>query len=79
MKRTKQLEVVLKEVNSYLKNNKIKDQGDSVFCVMCHALIQAGVYRGFNMYKDEKFADGTVVSVLAGTSDPEKFDYIQLY
>ena len=32
-----------------------------------------------NYFKDKELADGTVISVLAGTSDPEKFDYLQLY
>ena len=79
MKRTKQLQTVVDRTNEYLKNNHIKDEGDSAFMVVQWALLDTHTYRGFNMYKDKTLADGTVISVLAGTSDPEKFDYLQLY
>ena len=79
MKRSKQLQTVVDKTNEYLRNNKIKDEGDPAFMVVNWALLDTHTYHGFNMYKDKELADGTVISVLAGTSDPEKFDYLQLY
>lgn len=79
MKRTKQLQTVVDKTNEYLRNNKIKDEGDSAFMVVMWALLETKTYLGFNFFKDKTLEDGTVLSVLAGTSDPEKFDYLQLY
>lgn len=79
MKRSKQLQTVVDKTNEYLKNNRIKDEGDSAFMVVCWALLETKTYRGFNMFKDKVLSDGTVISVHAGTDDPEKFDYLQLY
>lgn len=78
MKRTKQLQAVVDKTNEYLRNNKIKDEGNSAFLVVQWALLDTNTYRGFNMYKDKELADGTIISVLAGTDDPNKFDYLQL-
>ena len=79
MKRSKQLQTVVDKTNEYLRNNKIKDEGDSAFMVVQWALLETKTYHGFNFFKDKTLEDGTVLSVLAGTSDPEKFDYLQLY
>lgn len=68
MKRAKQTETMINVTNEYLKNNHVKTESDPVFIVMTHALIEAGIYRGFNYYK----ADG----VLSGGVDT---DYIQIY
>ena len=79
MKRTKQLQAMVDRTNEYLKNNHIKDEGDSAFMVVSQVLLDTHTYKGYNMYKDKTLADGTVFSVLAGTDDPDKFDYLQLY
>jgi len=79
MKRAKQLEYLIDDVNIYLKNNGIKNEANPVFLIVQHNLIQQGLYKGFNYFKRKEFDDGTVLSVLAGTSDPDKFDYLQLY
>lgn len=83
MKRSKQLQTVVDKTNEYLRKNKIKDQGNSAFMVVQWALLETHTYQGFNMYKDVKVKswDGIerTMSILAGTSDPEKFDYLQLY
>lgn len=79
MKRAKQMDVLISDINSYLKNNRIKSEANPAFLVVQHSLLQQGLYRGFNYFKDKKLADGHIISVLAGTDDPEKFDYLQLY
>ena len=78
MKRTKQLQTMVDITNKYLKNNGIKDEGNDAFILIQHILLQTKTYHGYNMYKD-KLIGNEIVSVLAGTSDPEKFDYLQLY
>ncbi len=84
MKRSKQLQTVVDKTNEYLRNNKIKDEGDSAFMVVMWALLETKTYHGFNYYKDMEVGnwwDGEkrTIPILAGTSDPEKFDYLQLY
>lgn len=83
MKRTKQLQTVVDKTNEYLRNNKIKDQGDSAFMVVQWALLETHTYQGFNYYKEIETTswDGIKrkMPILACTDDPEKFDYLQLY
>lgn len=83
MKRSKQLQTVVDKTNEYLRKNNIKDEGDPAFMVVCWALLETKTYHGFNYYKDIEAVswDGIKrkMSILACTSDPEKFDYLQLY
>lgn len=83
MKRSKQLQTVVDKVNEYLRNNHIKDEGNEVFSVVQWALLDTETYRGFNHFKEIEITDldGNTqkLSVCAGTDDPEKFDYLQLY
>lgn len=48
-RRGKQLMDMLKSVNTYLRCNNIKDEGDPVFLVVTHSLLQQGVYYGYNL------------------------------
>ena len=70
MKRTKQTQIIVDNVNHYLRNNHIKSQGDPVFVIMSHALINANVYQGFNYFT----ADGK----LSGGQN-EQFDHLEFY
>lgn len=70
MKRTKQTQVIMNNVNNYLRNNHVKSQGDPVFVVMSHALINANIYQGFNYFT----ADGK----LSG-GENEKFDHLEFH
>lgn len=79
-RRTKKITELLKDVNEYLRNNHIKDQGDPVFLVITHSLLRQHLYLGFNYYKDQTFTyeDGSNITmpVLAG-SDTD-FEYLQI-
>lgn len=77
MKRCKQLQAVVDKTNEYLRNNKIKDEGDPAFMVVQLALLETKTYHGFNYYSDGKLLDGTVIPILAGSSTD--FEYLQLY
>lgn len=70
MKRAKQTQIIVDNINSYLHNNHIKSQGDPVFVVMSHALINANVYQGFNYFTAEGFLSG---------GDNEKFDHLEFH
>lgn len=70
MKRAKQTQVIVYSVNEYLRNNHVKSQGDPVFVVMSHALINANVYQGFDYFTAEGF-------LFSG--DNEKFDHLEFY
>ena len=76
MKRTKQLQTVVNNVNDYLRTNKIKDEKDPAFHMLVWSLLQTDTYKGFNYFRDKEI-DGETVSVLAGSSID--FDYLQLY
>ena len=78
MKRSKQLQNMINQVNDYLRSNRVKEEGNDVFLIITHNLLQQGLYQGFNYFKDAKIGD-MVIPVLAGTSDPDKFEYLQIY
>ena len=76
MKRTQQLQVMVDNVNHYLRNNRIKDEGDPAFHITMYTLLDTRTYKGFNYFKDKQIGD-KVIPVLAGSSID--YDYLQLY
>lgn len=68
MKRAKQTNEIINSVNEYFRNGHIKTEHDPVFIVMTHALIEAGVYNGYNAYTENGCLSGGVNT-----------DYIQFY
>lgn len=72
MRRTKQVEKMVVEMNSFLERNRINDERDSHFAVFCHLLLSAGVYQGYNMFYFSKKDDESFLNKrLLGTFDPE--------
>lgn len=76
MKRAKQTVTMINRVNRYLEVNCIKNQYNDLFCAFQDALLKANIYNGFNYYKYKEI-NGETVLVLAGTSDPTKYDCLQ--
>lgn len=68
MKRTKQIENLIAEVNDYLKLNHIKETSNPVFLVVTNNLIHQKLYHGYNLYN--------VNGCLSGGRNA---DYIQIY
>jgi hypothetical protein len=68
MKRTKQIESLISEVNDYLKLNHIKETSDPVFLVVTNNLIHQKLYHGFNLYNSNGYL-----------SCGRDTDYIQIY
>ena len=76
MKRAKQTVTMINEVNRYLEVNCIKNQYNDLFGAFQDALLKANIYNGFNYYKHKEI-NGEKGLVLAGTSDPAKYDCLQ--
>lgn len=66
MKMSKQTQEVVKAVNLYLKNNRIKDTGNTVFNVVIYGLLDADCYHGYNYYDD------------LGRVNPKEFTHIEI-
>lgn len=37
------------------------------------------MYRGYNFYMDKTHTDGKIYKTLAGSADPNVYEYIQFY
>lgn len=57
MKMTKQTQNMVKSINQYFQDNKIKSEYNDMFLVVSYALMQANTYKGFNWFD----ASGKVV------------------
>ena len=79
MRRTKQMQGFIDSANAYFRANNVKETGDPVFCILSYYLLDNDLYAGYNFFKRKKINPGEVVNVLAGSGDPEKFDFLQLY
>lgn len=80
-KRPQYVTDMVKSVNERLRQAKVKDPyNDTLFMWICDWLMKRGYYQGYNFYID-KYNDYArkVIPVLAGTADPEKYDYLQIY
>ena len=62
------MQLLIDEVNSYLKLNHIKETSNPVFLVVTNNLIHQKLYNGFNLYN----SDGRL-------SCGRDTDYIQIY
>ena len=75
-KRTKQVEEMVKRANNIFKLERVKDPyNNSLFMFLSDFLLDKRMYQGYNYYK----IDENGKFYLAGTSDPDKYDCIQLY
>lgn len=88
MRRTKQVQVMVDEMNEILKRRKVVEQDkDEDFVLFSDLLIKAGCYKGFNWMYEYSYTDvagkTTMVEHLCGTGDPVKVremnGYVQFY
>ena len=81
--RTKQVEIMIKEFNDYLKNNHIIDEYATEVHLFLHLLLRANCYQGFNWFYEYPYADvggkTTMVQRSAGTSDIKKLQELRAY
>lgn len=78
-KRAKQVDLMVEEMNLYLRTNRIISELDKSCLLLSRMLCYAGCYRGFNWFYLNEYG----VQVLVGSYDPEiirsKDGYIQFY
>ena len=75
-KRTKQVEDMVKRANNIFKLERVKDPyNNSLFIFMDSFLLDMRMYKEYNFYKIDE--NGKLY--LAGSSNPEEYDCIQLY
>ena len=81
--RTKQVEIMIKEFNDYLKNNHIIDEYATEVHLFLHLLLRANCYQGFNWFYEYPFTDimgkTTMVQTSARTSDKEQLKGMRAY
>ena len=81
--RTKQVEIMIKEFNDYLKNNHIIDEYATEVHLFLHLLLRANCYQGFSWFYDYPYTDvmgkTTMVQRNAGTSDIKKLQELRAY
>ena len=81
--RTKQVEIMIKEFNLYLKNNHIIDEYATEVHLFLHLLLRANCYQGFNWFYEYPYTDvmGKTIMVQrsAGTSDIKKLQELRAY
>lgn len=87
-KRTKQVQLMVDEVNRGLKRRKVVEQNkDENFLFFSNLLLKADCYQGFNWVHEYTFKDASgnekTIEKLCGTSDPEKVrqmnGYVKFY
>jgi hypothetical protein len=75
--RTKMVTELVDSVNEYLMKNKIKDESNSLFNWTCRFLLNNKMYEGFNFFKFKE--NSTTEYELAGSYDPNKYDFLRIY
>ena len=79
--RPKYVQSMVDEANQRFRQQKMKDKDRSdLFWFILDFLSKRNMYRGYNFYID-RFDEkkGINVPALAGTADPSKYDYIQIW
>ena len=70
MKMTKQVQIIVNEINDYFRQEHIKDESNGAFVHVSWLLSKANCYHGFNYFT----ADGR----LSGGKN-EDFDHLEFY
>ena len=78
MKRPKYVQELINKVNELWRETGQKDEHCTLMIFMQSYLLQKKMYRGYNFYKVENH-NGRDIVMLAGSSDKEKYDFIQLW
>ena len=79
--RPKYVQSMVDEANQRFRQQKMKDKDRSdLFWFILDFLSKRNMYRGYNFYID-RFDEkkGINVTVLAGTDDQSKYDYIKIW
>ena len=78
MKRTKQLEYIIKRANDYFDMCGITDESDDLFWFLTRVLSEMDCYKGYNMFLRKKLPDGKPYLALAGSKHRDDYDCLQI-
>ena len=78
-KRPQYVQEIVDEINEIFYRKKEKNSLCDLAIWLDHYLLKKDMYRGYNFYIDKTHTDGTTDKVLAGSSDPNEYEYIQFY
>ncbi len=79
-KRTKSMQKLVDNTNEYFRRIGMKDEFNSdLFWFVCEKLIEKNMYHGYNFHVRKFKEDGTEYYPLAGTSNKNKYDFIQIW
>ena len=78
-KRPQYVQEIVDEINEFFYHKKEKNAHCDLAIWLDHYLLKKGMYRGYNFYIDKTLTDGKTYKMLAGSSDPNEYEYIQFY
>ena len=78
-KRPQYVQEIVDDINEIFYHKKEKNAYCDLAIWLDHYLLKKGMYRGYNFYIDKTLTDGKTYKMLAGSSDPNKYEYIQFY
>lgn len=77
--RPKYVQEIVDDINNIFYDKREKDPHCDLAMWLNHYLLSKNMYRGYNFYVDKVDANGNIHKCLAGTSDIEKYEYIQIW
>ena len=78
--RTKRIQNLIDEVNTYFRMTNMKDEHKSdLFMFICDMLLQKKMYRGYNFHKLAYDDNGNEWYPLAGSANPEEYNFVQIW
>lgn len=77
--RPKYIQEIIDDINTILYNSKEKDPHCDLATWLTSYLLHKDLYRGYNFYIDKVDNNGKTHKCLAGTSDMDKYEYIQIW
>ena len=78
-KRPQYVQEIVDEINEIFYRKKEKNALCDLAIWLDHYLLKKGMYHGYNFFIDKTHTDGKTYKVLAGSSDPNVYEYIQFY
>ena len=78
-KRPQYVQEIVDDINEIFYHKKEKNAHCDLAIWLDHYLLKKGMYRGYNLFIDKTHTDGKTDKVLAGSADPNVYEYIQIY
>ena len=78
-KRPQYVQEIVDDINEIFYRKKEKNAHCDLAIWLDHYLLKKGMYRGYNFFIDKTLTDGKTYKMLAGSDDPNEYEYIQFY